>query len=78
LASESVFNNESFNLKAAPQLMRVEEQKALEKTNLANALKYCQGKIYGDNGAAKVLGLKPTTLASKLKKYHLNRQDFIN
>jgi len=78
LASESVFNNESFNLKTAPQLMRVEEQKALEKTNLANALKHCQGKIYGENGAAQLLGLKPTTLASKLKKYRINRQDFIH
>jgi transcriptional regulator with GAF, ATPase, and Fis domain len=78
LADESVFNNESFNPKSAPQLMRVEEQKALEKTNLANALKHCQGKIYGENGAAQLLGLKPTTLASKLKKYCLNRQDFIH
>jgi transcriptional regulator with GAF, ATPase, and Fis domain len=76
LADESVFNNESFNPKSAPQLMRVEEQKALEKNNLVNALTHCQGKIYGENGAAQLLGLKPTTLASKLKKYHLNRQDF--
>jgi transcriptional regulator with GAF, ATPase, and Fis domain len=43
---------------------------------LVNALTHCQGKIYGENGAAQLLGLKPTTLASKLKKYHLNRQDF--
>tara|TARA_R110001583_G_scaffold7158_8_gene35729 strand:- start:399 stop:2270 length:1872 start_codon:yes stop_codon:yes gene_type:complete len=78
LASESVFNNESFNLKSTPQLMRIEEQTALEKNNLANALTHCQGKIYGGNGAAQLLGLKPTTLASKLKKHHLNRQDFIN
>ena len=76
LANELVFNNESSNLKIAPQLMRVEEQKLLEKTNLANALKHCQGKIYGENGAAQLLGLKPTTLSSKLKKYSLNRLDF--
>jgi PAS domain S-box-containing protein len=76
LANESVFNHESFNPKVAPQLMRVEEQKSLEKTNLANALRHCQGKIYGEKGAAQLLGLKPTTLASKLKKYGLNRQEF--
>jgi transcriptional regulator with GAF, ATPase, and Fis domain len=76
LASESVFNDEPFNPKIAPQLMRVEEQKALEKNNLANALKHCQGKIYGEDGAAQLLGLKPTTLASKLKKYGLNRREF--
>ncbi|MDX2369879.1 MAG: sigma 54-interacting transcriptional regulator [Colwellia sp.] len=78
LANETELNNECFTLKIAPQLMKVQEQKLLEKTNLANALKHCQGKIYGEKGAALLLGLKPTTFASKLKKYGLNRQDFIN
>ncbi|WP_114326119.1 hypothetical protein [Candidatus Colwellia aromaticivorans] len=78
MARESVFNNESFTPTIAPQLMRVEEQKSLEKTNVEKALKYCKGKVYGDNGAAELLALKPTTLASKLKKYGLNRQDFTN
>ena len=76
LANETELKNESSTLKTAPKLMNVQEQKLLEKTNLANALKHCQGKIYGENGAAALLGLKPTTLASKLKKYNLNRQDF--
>lgn len=52
--------------------------KALERNNLAKALNQCKGRIYGDHGAAVLLGLKPTTLASKLKKYGLNRQDYIN
>ncbi|MFT5719614.1 MAG: DNA-binding protein Fis, partial [Oleiphilaceae bacterium] len=30
-----------------------------------------------DDGAADLLGLKPTTLASKLKKYGINRQIFL-
>jgi PAS domain S-box-containing protein len=76
LASESVFNNEPVNPVLAPKLISVEQQKSFEKNNLASALKYCKGKIYGENGAAQVLGLKPTTLASKLKKYGLNRLDF--
>lgn len=78
LANETELNNESSILKVAPQLMKVQEQKLLEKTNLANALKHCQGKIYGEKGAAALLGLKPTTFTSKLKKYGLNRQDFTN
>ena len=36
---------------------------------LRRALKKTRGKIYGDDGAAELLGLKPTTLQSKLKKY---------
>lgn len=35
---------------------------------LKTVLKFTKGKIYGDDGAAKLLGLKPTTLQSKLKK----------
>lgn len=72
------FKNEtSVNTDSKPVLISAQEQKLLEKANLANALKQCQGKIYGDNGAAEILGLKPTTLSSKLKKYGINRQEFI-
>ena len=78
LANETTLDNQSFNLKIAPQLMSAQEQKSLEKINLTKAVKHCHGKIYGDKGAAQLLGLKPTTLASKLKKYGINRQDFIN
>ena len=78
LADETISNPVAVNLKVAPQLITVQEQKLIEKTNLANALKHCRGKIYGDNGAAELLGLKPTTLSSKLKKYGINRQEFIN
>jgi hypothetical protein len=35
------------------------------------------GKIYGANGAAALLGLKPTTLASKLP-LGLKREEFLH
>lgn len=38
---------------------------------LSRILEITGGKIYGDDGAAKILGLKPTTLQSKLKKLGL-------
>ena len=38
------------------------------KRHILEALDACSGKIYGDDGAAKLLGLKPTTLQSKMKK----------
>jgi transcriptional regulator with GAF, ATPase, and Fis domain len=31
------------------------------------------GKIYGADGAAALLGVKPTTLASKIKRYGLQK-----
>ena len=53
------------------------QHKQLEKHNLEQALKDCNGKIYGEDGAAALLGLKPTTLSSKLKKYAINRLVFV-
>ena len=38
-----------------------------EQANLKTALKLAQGRIYGPNGAADILGVKPTTLISRLK-----------
>lgn len=49
-----------------------------EKELLATALKEARGKIYGSNGAAALLGLKPTTLASKLARMGLRRADFLH
>ncbi|MFT5676564.1 MAG: transcriptional regulator with GAF, ATPase, and Fis domain, partial [Paraglaciecola sp.] len=40
------------------------------------ALKQASGKIYGESGAAAILGLKPTTLASRIKKYNINKHAF--
>jgi len=60
------------------QLMNAEQQKNLEKNNIENALKHCNGKIYGKDGTASLLGLKPTTLASKLKKFKINRHKYMS
>ena len=43
------------------------EWRRREHANLRNALKHAEGRIYGPNGAAELLGLKPTTLISRLK-----------
>lgn len=37
--------------------------------HIEKTLQKCKGKIYGDDGAAALLGMKPTTLQSKMKKY---------
>jgi transcriptional regulator with GAF, ATPase, and Fis domain len=53
-----------------PKLSRVlseAEFRALERQNVENALRQCGGKIAGSSGAAKLLGLSPSTLAYRMK-----------
>jgi GAF domain-containing protein len=45
-----------------------EDVRRLERENIVAALEATRGRIYGRGGAAELLGLKPTTLASRLKK----------
>ena len=40
-----------------------------EKQTILDALQHCDGKIYGSDGAASRLGLKPTTLYGKMRKH---------
>ena len=50
-------------------ILRESELKDIDRRNIVRALKECDGKIYGRDGAAELLDLKPTTLASRMKKY---------
>ncbi len=45
----------------------------LERRAIRDALDRCHGKIYGPNGAATLLGLKPTTLYGKMRKHGIAR-----
>ena len=45
-----------------------EDMRLREKANLEKALQHSDWKIYGAGGAAELLGLKPTTLLSRIKK----------
>ncbi len=40
----------------------------LERKNIEAALNKCSGRIYGQQGAAQLLGLPPTTLTARIKK----------
>ena len=46
-----------------------------ERQNLLAALDQAGWKIYGHNGAAALLGMKPTTLASRMKALKIARPD---
>ncbi len=76
LAKEIPTSKAKISTFAKDSLLNAQQQKELEKHNLENALAQCKGKIYGEDGAAQLLGLPPTTLASKLKKFAINKRLF--
>ncbi|MCY1311896.1 hypothetical protein D9M70_622610 [compost metagenome] len=47
----------------------------LEADNLRAALRSCNGRLFGKDGAAQLLGLKPTTLASRLKRMNIRAEE---
>jgi transcriptional regulator with GAF, ATPase, and Fis domain len=51
------------------------EMKQRECDNIRAALERCHWKVYGPRGAAELLGMKPTTLSSRIKAMRLRRQD---
>jgi PAS domain S-box-containing protein len=50
---------------------------AAEREHILRVLRECKGMISGANGAAERLGLKRTTLNSKIKKLGIHRRDYI-
>jgi transcriptional regulator with GAF, ATPase, and Fis domain len=47
------------------------EMQRRERENIAAALKLCKGRICGPGGAAELLGVKPTTLSTRIRKFGL-------
>ena len=52
---------------ARPAVMTSAEMRDHERTNILAALEACAGKVFGPGGAAEMLDIKPTTLASRIK-----------
>jgi transcriptional regulator with GAF, ATPase, and Fis domain len=50
------------------EVLTEEDMRLREKANIEIALKQTDWKIYGTGGAAELLGIKPTTLLSRIKK----------
>ncbi|WP_245883900.1 sigma 54-interacting transcriptional regulator [Hartmannibacter diazotrophicus] len=51
----------------AGSILTAAEMIALEEANIRRALEACRGKVSGPGGAAELLGMKATTLYSRLK-----------
>ena len=55
----------------APRVLTEAEMQERVSQNIEAALRACDGKVYGEDGAARLLGIPPTTLASRIKKLDL-------
>ena len=63
-------------LEAQPEALNQELESA-EREHIFRVLRECRGMIGGKSGAAERLGLKRTTLNSKMKKLGIKRRDYI-
>jgi DNA-binding NtrC family response regulator len=52
------------------------EVREFEKENLRQALRLTRGKVHGSGGAAELLGVRPTTLVSRIQKLGLAPSEF--
>ncbi|MDR8017539.1 sigma 54-interacting transcriptional regulator [Ectopseudomonas guguanensis] len=55
------------------EILTEQQLRELEVNNLRAALTAADGRLFGPGGAAELLGIKPTTLASRMKKLNLSR-----
>ena len=60
---------------AAPRVLSEVELRSLERDNLQAALQAANGKIRGPDGAAELLGVKPTTLLARMKKWRVKKPE---
>jgi PAS domain S-box-containing protein len=56
-------------------LLTRDELKRQERESIATALKQTGGKVFGPGGAAELLSMKPTTLASRITALGLKRKE---
>jgi len=52
--------------------------RSIERGAILQALRQAGGRVYGEEGAARRLGLKPTTLQSRMKKLGIGKTTLIS
>jgi DNA-binding NtrC family response regulator len=55
------------------ELLTELEVRDFERNNTLRALEIAEWRVSGPNGAAKLLGVKPTTLTDRMKKFKLRK-----
>ncbi len=63
---------EKANESVSSKILTESEVRDLEADNIRAALRVSNGKIYGNDGAAAKLGMKPTTLSSRIKAFGIH------
>ena len=56
------------------RVLTLREFKDMERANIERALARCDGQVYGKDGAAALLGIKPTTLWSRLRSLGISTE----
>ena len=62
-----------FQEEAVKNIRTIKELKKIERQNLVLALKACKWRVAGKNGAARRLGIPPSTLSSRMKAFGIKR-----
>lgn len=65
--------SELLNHEQSAEILSADEIKEFERLNIVAALNKCDWKIGGSDGAAALLGVKPTTLSSRIKAMNIKR-----
>ncbi|NIW23533.1 MAG: PAS domain S-box protein [Gammaproteobacteria bacterium] len=58
---------------AEPPIMTEKELLAMQKKNMLAALEVADWRVSGPSGAAKLVGLKPTTFTDRMRKFNLTK-----
>jgi len=64
------FKGKNSEIEVSEKLSTLED---IERNYIKHILKETNGKIRGNNGASEILGLKPTTLESRMKKLNISK-----
>jgi len=62
---------EAVGVEAGASSLRIED---VEREHIRSVLKMTHGRVRGSNGAAELLGLNPSTLASRMIKLGIQRE----
>lgn len=65
------FNSHPISSEPEANIISDADMQEAVKRNMLAALQQCDWKLFGDDGAANLLGMKPTTLASRIKRLGL-------
>ncbi|MEJ2641441.1 MAG: sigma 54-interacting transcriptional regulator [Desulfosarcinaceae bacterium] len=60
-------------IRTGGRVLSADEMKQLDRQNTLAALTRCRWKIYGEDGAAMLLGIKPTTLIERKKRMQIKK-----